>query len=699
MDNENISGIFTTMHDVVAAQDKPERERLIKSLISRMSLDEKIQQMSGNSNLAKQAVMLVRYNYFPFESGENKRLGIPPIKFTDGPRGVVIGNSTCFPVSSARGAAWDPELESRVGDVIGVEARSQGANYFGGVCINLISYPGGGRAQESFGEDPYHVGAMGVALLKGVQRHAMACAKHFACNNIERSRFYVNAKVDERTLREIFLPHFKKCVDAGVASFMSAYNRLNGPYCGHNGPLLNGILKGDWKFDGFVMSDFFFGIRNGKLAANAGLDIEMPITLHYGRRLKKLVLKGEVAEGTLDEAVTRILRKKAEFQKVGEPARYGANKIACREHTDLALEAARKSIVLLKNKNGLLPLKRDKIKRIAVIGKLADVVNLGDLGSSKVRPPCAITALEGIKRASGSIEIVYDEGKDAAAAAQSAKNADAVIVVAGLFGRDEGEYVPILPPLIAIGGDRMNLNLSPDQEALIKAAANANKNCIVVLEGGSAITVESWVDDAAAILMAWYPGMEGGAALAEIIFGDVNPSAKLPITFPKSLDQLPPIDNEAKHLDYSYYHGYRLFDKRGMEPRFAFGFGLSYTKFAYSNLKLESKQIAKNGTIKVRCDVTNDGGLFGEEIVQLYIGYNGSIVDRPVKELKGFAKIALKPGETKPVSFEVKPEELAYYDVGTKSWILEEIEYSVFVGSSSRPQDLLMKDVFKIVAG
>jgi len=671
----------------------PEREKRIRELLSRMSLKDKIGQMSACTRLTRQAVMLVRYNLWTFDAGKNKRLGIPALKFTDGPRGVVMGNSTCFPVSMARGATWDAELEERVGEAIGYEARAYGANLYGGVCINLLRHPGWGRAQETFGEDPHHLGVMGVALIKGVQKHLMACAKHFACNSIEESRFFVSVKIDERTLREIYLPHFKKCVDAGVASIMSAYNRVNGEYCGQNRHLLTEILKQEWGFDGFVESDFIWGLRDGKAGANAGLDVEMPLRRFYGRNLYKLVLRREVSEKQIDDSALRILRQKDRFSRVGLDS-YDRSKIAGKEHTALALEVARKSIVLLKNENETLPFSRNKIKTIAVIGKLANRPNIGDIGSSRVRPPYVITPLAGIKnRAGQGIEVVYDAGKNVKSAKQTAKKADAVIIVAGLTWRDEGEFLPV--PFFKIGGDRLNLDLPKDQEELILEVADENKNCVVVLEGGSAITMEKWKNKVPAILMAFYPGMEGGNAIADIIFGDFNPCAKLPIVFPKSQDQLPHFDNRAKEIEYRYYHGYRLFDKNNFEPAFPFGFGLSYTRYNYSNLRLDKKQITKSEKIVASVDVTNTGKMAGEEIVQLYIGYNGSKVDRPVKELKAFGKIALNPGETKTISLEVRAEDLAYYDVCRKTWEIEEIEYLVYVGASSRARDLLRAN-FKI---
>jgi len=673
---------------VVGAEGE-RRESLIKELVADLSLDEKIGQMSPSTSLFWHAVMLPRYNLRPYDSGGKNSRGIPAMKFSDGPRGIALNHSTCFPVSMARGAAWDPALEQRVGEAMGYEARAQGANFYGGVCINLLRHPGWGRAQETYGEDPHHLGEMGAALVSGVQKHVMACAKHFACNSIEKSRLFVDVQVDERTLREIYLPHFKKCVDAGVAGVMSAYNKVNGLLCGHNGRLLREILKGDWGFKGFVVSDFLWGVKDGKSAANAGLDIEMPVAIFYGRRLKRLVRAGEVPMENIDEAVTRILRQKARFAKVGDPAGYDRSKVAGKEHAALALEVAGKSIVLLKNENSALPLGRDELKTLAVIGPLATRSNLGDVGSSRVRPPYAVTALAGIRnRAGESITVTYNRGANHEEAAALAKSADAAIVVAGLGPRNEGEYIP-LPIVRHYGGDRVKLGLPQAQEELILAVAAANKRTIVVLIGGSAIIVEKWKDHVPAMLMAWYPGMEGGNAIADVLFGDVNPSGKLAMVFPKSEDQLPDFDIKAKKVYYGYYHGYRLFDKKGLEPAFPFGFGLSYTKYKYSNLKLDQKQIPATGKIVASVDLKNIGTRQGEEIVQLYVGYKGSRVDRPIKELKAFARVALLPGEAKAVEMEINAQDLAYYNTEKKAWEVESIEYNVSVGPSSRGSDLL----------
>ncbi|MHA2012122.1 MAG: beta-glucosidase family protein [Candidatus Helarchaeota archaeon] len=663
-----------------------EIEKESRKILSIMTLEEKVNQMSGDATIFREGLsMLKRYNAKPITAGTDRKLGIPGIKFTDGPRGVVMGNSTCFPVSMARGATWDIDLEQKVGDIIGIEAKAQGANFFGGVCINLLRHPLWGRAQETYGEDPIILGKMGVALLKGVQKHIMACAKHYAANSIENARFKIDVRMDERTLREVYLPHFKRCVKEGVASIMSAYNKVNGEYCGHNSHLLREILKNDWKFEGFVITDFIWGIRNGKKAVNAGVDIEMPFRWKMKpNKLINLVKNKEIPVEYIDDAVFRILRQKLRFNYDEDPNFYNKNKIACEEHAKIALEVARKSIVLLKNENKLLPLNRNKIKKIAVIGKFADRPNIGDHGSSRVYPPYVITPLQGIIKAAGnSIEVIYSNGKNINGIKENIKDADAVIIIAGYSYKDEGENI------FLIGGDRKSLELRPyDQELIIKIS-EINKNCIVALEGGSAIIIESWKEKIPAILMMWYPGMEGGTALGEIIFGDINPSGKLPIVFPKSLEQLPFFSNKVDTIEYGYFHGYKLIEKNNDIPAFPFGFGLSYTTYSYNNLRLDKTQIDANGEITIKVDITNKGPMDGEEIVQLYIGYKNSKINRPVKDLKDFQRIKLDNGETKTVEFKLKASDLAYYDINTSSWKIEEIQYIVYVGPSSRSQDLL----------
>lgn len=672
-----------------------EVDQYVERLLAGMTLEEKAAQMSGDQWLLDMARLIAidrRYNVRPIPSGAVDRLRIPPIMFSDGPRGAAVGNSTAFPSASARAASWDRALVGRVAEAIAQEIRAQGGNFWGGLCINLLRHPGWGRAQETFGEDPYLLGELAAVSVEAVQKHnVMACAKHYALNSVEEDRNNIDARADERTLREVYLPHFKRAVEAGAASIMSSYNKVNGDYAGENRFLLTDVLKREWGFRGFVMSDFFQGIYDAKKAALAGLDIEMPMAMQY-RRLPALVAAGEVPAAVVDEGARRVLREKIRFATRPDPMAYDEGVVASPGHRALAREAAEQSIVLLKNDGDVLPLDRAKVHTLAVIGPLADTPNLGDLGSSNVVPPEVITPFAGLKEAAGTgIRIVHEASADPALVTKAVTGADAVIVFAGLTAKDEGEWIPPLK----IGRDRRSLALNAPDIALIKTVTAANPNTIVVLEGGSALTVEEWKSGARAILMAFYPGMEGGRAIARVLFGDVTPSGKLTTTVPGDPSWLPPFTPMAPSIEYGYYHGYTLADKKGIEPAFPFGFGLSYTRFTCANLQVAAPEVPPTGTLDVSVDVTNAGARAGQEVVQLYVGFSHAAVDRPVKLLRGFEKVALAPGETKTVRFTVKAADLAYWDTTSKTWRVEPVEHDVYVGGSSRAADLL-KATFRV---
>ncbi len=674
--------------------DDREIEMTAARLVSQMSLEEKVDQMDGDGGIWGWIRLGIRFGLlkqFNIQyAGRNTRLDIPPIAFSDGPRGITVGHSTCFPVAMARGATWDVDLERKVGDALGQEARALGVNYFGGLCINLLRHPGWGRAQETYGEDPWLLAQMATSLTKSIQRHnVMACAKHFALNSIENSRFYVDVRVDERTLREVYLPHFKAFVHAGGASVMSAYNKVNGEYCGQNRHLLTEILRDVWGFRGFVTSDWMMGVHDGIKAVKAGLDIEMPLPIHYGKNLVNAVRSGKVKESLVDERVQRIVRTKLKFVTRTDPMKYPRSLVANREHRDLAREVAEKSMVLLKNDGALLPLDSAHIETLAVIGRLANVANTGDHGSSYFKPPYVITPLEGIKNYAGkNIKILYSDGKDVNTAGKMAAQADAVIVITGLDYRDEGEYITTgKGKQIGNGGDRKSLTLHPQDEALIRAVAGVNDRCIVGLMGGSAIIMENWKRSVPAILMIWYPGMEGGNALARVLFGEVNTSGKLPFTIPVAESQLPHFDPADSTTEYGYYHGYTLFDHNHETPAFPFGFGLSYTAFHFDSLLTS----IRDGIIRVEVCVTNTGSRLGTETVQLYAGMVNPPVERPEKLLRGFRKVTLQPEERMKVTFALPIKNLARYDPGRKRWIVDAGKYRIFAGSSSCDEQLISK--------
>lgn len=671
------------------AQKKDHYTDRARQIVAQMSLEEKVALMSGDYGLVKVGIdmfLFGHYNRTPALAGGNRRLNVPPLKFCDGPRGVVSGHSTCFPVAMARGASFDIGLEERVGEVIGKEVRAQGGNYYGGVCVNMLRHPAGGRAQETFGEDPFHVGQMGSAVARGVQKHnVIACVKHYAANNQENTRFKVDVTCDERTLREVYLPHFRDVVDAGAGSVMSSYNKFRGEHLGHNAYMLTTLLKEEWGFYGFVVSDFVWGIRDTVKAANAGLDIEMCNTNHYGRKLVRAVKRGRVTELAVDNAALRIVRTLLLFAESPDPLpAYPKTLIACREHVDLALEVAEKSMVLLKNEGLTLPFDKAAVKKVALIGELGNTGNIGDHGSSRVHPPYIVTPLGGLKKLLGdSVQVAYSDGKTLAQARELAAEADAVIVVAGYTHKDEGEYNAVGP--LVFGGDRRDLRLHKKDVALIQSIAPLNKNTAVVLIGGSAIMMEEWKDAVPAILHAFYPGMESGTAIARALFGDVNPSGKLPFTIPTDVCHLPEFDRDAEQVEYSLYHGYTKLEKEGHPPAFAFGFGLSYTTFELSDPRFA----VQGDQIIATVDVKNAGKVFGCEVVQFYVGFENSAVDRPKKLLRGFKKVGLKPGETKEVVITCPVDRLRWYNPGTRSWELEKMVYQAYIGTSSRAEDLL----------
>jgi len=657
-------------------------EALVSDILAEMTLAEKLEQMHGIGFLPVDGL---------WHTAENERLGIPGFRMVDGPRGVGVfaGTATAFPVGMARGATWDLLLEERVGEAIGREVRAKGGSVLLAPTINILSHPRWGRAQETYGEDPLHLGRMGVAFVRGAQRYVVASAKHYALNNIENTRYWVNVSVDERTLREIYLSHFRMAVQEGhVGSIMSAYNRVNRYYCSGNIPLLSRILKDDWGFKGFVESDWFFGMWSSVESALAGLDIEMPAPIFYGNRLFAAVEAGAVPEETIDEAVQRILRVKYCFDLDTNPPEPDPEEVATEAHAALALEVARKAVVLLKN-DGILPLDRESVESVVVVGELADTPNHGDNGSSAVAPPYVITPLEGIRNRAGGVRVDYVVGNPLSEDDREAiEAADAAVVVAGLTAEEEGEAI------IPGKGDRADLGLPTEQEQLIAAVADLNARTIVVLEGGSVITLETWLPRVEAVLMAWYPGQEGGNAIADVLFGDVNPAGRLPSTWPRSEGDLPAFINDQSQVEYGYYHGYLHVDREGIEPRFPFGYGLSYTTFEYTNLALSDETVPGDGALRVGVDVSNTGAVAGEEVVQLYVSCTGSRVDRPVRALKGFEKVPLAPGETRRVLFDLAAEDLAFYDVEAEDWEVESIAYTVNVGPSSR--DLPLSAMFAV---
>lgn len=694
-------------------------DRLAEKLVSEMTLEEKIDQMYGESfaSGAKMGVNFLIHNRFPHVYvGKNERLNIPPWVLSDGPRGARVMDKdvdgvTTFPVAMARGASWNTDLENKIHQAIAIEMRANKANYAATPCINLLRHPAWGRAQETYGEDPYHLGEFGVAAVRGIEAHnVMACPKHFALNSLDNSRFYVDVRVDERTLREVYLPHFKKTIQQGKpASIMSAYNLVNGEYSANNKYLLTDILRDDWGFEGFVTSDWVQGTDDGIASVKAGLEVEMPFQNHYSdKTLKEGIENGQITESDIDLLVLRSLRTRLKYAFAEDSMEYTKDLIASDEHTALARRAAEESMVLIKNQN-ILPFKVKSGKKILVLGRLADVENTGDRASSDATPTYVVTPYEGILnmgKNSGS-EVELYSGDDLELARSKAANADEVIVVVGYTYKEEGEYISILGDsegsakagkLVGkrgMGGDRENLRLVQQDEELIEAVAGSNPSMVVVYVGGSAIDMTPWESEIPAILFSWYSGMEGGNALANILYGKVNPSGKLPFSIAKNPEDYPFFTPYTTKIEYGYYHGYTLFDKEKTEVAYPFGFGLSYTDFDYSGLVKDQPVIWPDGKIQISVDVTNSGDRSGSEIVQLYIGFANSSIDRPVKLLKGFDKIKLAAGETQTIYFEVEMTDLSWYDPESKQWKVEEMNYEIYVGPSS-DQNRLLIDSFEI---
>jgi beta-glucosidase len=669
--------------------------------------------------------------------------GIAGFKFRDGPRGVNLeaGNSgkdnysTAFPVTIARGASFDLDLELRIGDAIGDETLASGNNMMLAPAINILRHPAWGRAQETYGEDPFLLGRMGSAFTVGVQHFVPACVKHYAANNIEAQRATkISHIVDEQTLQEMYVRHFGTVIqEGGVACVMAAYNQVSvgsgtAAKCTQNKQLLTDVLRTEYGFKGFVLSDWWamppaqetFGQglpntatrgSNSQGAVQAGMDMELPWNLNF-TELVNNTTSGKLTVADLTTSATRIVTQKVRF-KVDNPSSIGglkapttslssAGSIVNNEaHITLAEEAARKSMVLLKNESNTLPIPRT-VKKVAVIGADVDYkctntdskaatgkvhfatdIRTGDVGSSRViaDPAKSTGPFAGIQAAAGS-GITVVSGNSATAAA----DADFIVAVAGLTPQDEGEEY-------TGAGDRSSFGLdakfsSKQQDALITSLAALGKPMVVVLEGGSVIDMP-WLSSVKAVVMAWYPGQVGGKALGQLLFGDANFSGKLPITWPKAWNDEPTFSAGAS-TDMDYYLGYRWFDNKAIEPLYPFGHGLSYTSYEYSNLQVPCTDVTKNGVINVKVDVKNTGTVKGDEVVFLFASYPGAKERRPAKELKGFTRVSLDPGQAKPVTIPLRVSDLKYYDQTTHAWAAATGTVQIAVGPSSA--NLTLKD-------
>ncbi|HEU5077957.1 MAG TPA: glycoside hydrolase family 3 C-terminal domain-containing protein [Opitutaceae bacterium] len=697
-------------------------EARIDDLIGRLTLDEKISLVHASGK---------------FRAGGVPRLGIPYLWTADGPQGVreevgvdswePAGRTddfvTAMPVGMALAASWDPQLAEEYGKVVGEEARQRNKHVILGPAINIMRTPLCGRNYDYFGEDPWLTSRMTVGYVKGMQsEQTVACIKHFALNNQETERGTIDVEVDERTLREIYLPAFEAGVkEGGALSIMGAYNKFRGQHCCHNEYLLNDILKNEWGFKGSVISDWG-GTHDARQAVLYGLDLEMgtgkPYDQYYlGAPFREMIEKGEVPMSVLDDKVRRNLRM---LFAAGAVDGQRPAKLNTKAHLDIARRVAAEGIVLLKNDHGLLPLDPKKYTTIAVIGDNAVRKYAAGGNAAGVKAFHEITALEGITaRAGRDANVVYSQGfrqperrahgqRDVAGvrtsdltgaspeeektlaerAVRAAKEADVVVFVGGLTHQARADDE---------GVDRVDLSLPAHQDELIGKIVAANPRTVVVLISGSPVTMSPWLEKVPSLVQAWYGGSEAGNALADVLFGDVNPSGKLPCTFPKAIKDSPthlggartfPGENGVVHYDEGLFVGYRWYDAKKIEPLFPFGFGLSYTTFAYSKLRVspasESGNDAGKPRVVVECDVANTGSRAGAEVVEFYVRDEQASVVRPEKELKAFSKVALAPGETKTVTVTLNARSFAYYSREQKAWIAEAGKYQILAGASSR---------------
>ena len=686
-------------------------EKRVDDLLSRLTLEEKISILHADSKFTTAAI---------------PRLGLPRRWLDDGPHGVRedIGPdtwapagrtddfSTAMPAGICLAATWNPDLGFSEGEAIGQEARARGKDIMLGPGVNILRTPLCGRNFEYLGEDPLLSGAMCSGYIRGEQSQDISsCVKHFALNNQEFDRGSINVEVDERALREIYLPAFKAAVqEAGVWSVMGAYNQLRGQHCCENDYLLNKILKDEWGFKGLVVSDWS-GAHDTRECALNGLDLEMGTDRKYNdfylaQPYLDLLKKGELPMAGLDEKVRRNLRVMIATHVLDAGRKTGSLNTAA--HQAVARRVAEEGIVLLKNENHLLPLEMKNLKTIAVIGENATRLQAHGGQSSEIKAFYEITPLAGIlSQVDRQVSVTYAMGYDAPAASgrstrpknagepfsaaeladravAAARAADVVIFVGGL-NHDIG--------LDCESRDRKDMKLPYGQDELISKIVAANPKTIVVLEG-TMVEMDAWLGQAPAVLQAWYPGMEGGNALAKVLFGDVNPSGKLPATFPKKLSDSPahalgnyPGTNGTVTYAEGLLVGYRWFDARQIEPLFPFGFGLSYTTFEYSNLKLLPGD-GTNAFMTAQFDLQNTGARAGAEVAQLYVHQNQPSLPRPDKELKGFKKIFLKPGEKQTVAIPLDKNSFAFYDPQQKMWVAEKDGFTIQIGRSSRQIEL-----------
>jgi beta-glucosidase len=661
------------------SQDSKDYMARARELISRMTVEEKALLLSGNG---------------PWMTHKIERLGIPAMVMADGPHGLrkALGHNiaesipaTCFPTASALASTWDTELIRQVGTALARESQANDVQVLLGPGINMKRSPLGGRNFEYFSEDPILAGHLAAAYIEGVQSEGVGTSlKHFAVNNQEFERMVNNSNVDERSLREIYLPAFEIAVTrARPWSVMCAYNQVNGVYASESSRLLEEILRHEWGFEGFVVSDWG-AVHDRVKGVRAGLNLEMPGSGDVNRRkIIEAVNAGHLPVSRLDEVVASLL---AGILKAAAHRRTDV-RFDVEQHHALARRVAGESIILLKNDDNLLPLDPRGKKKIALIGAFAKEPRYQGAGSSQVNPARISNAHDELLAiVGGSERLSHATGYDAEGittaplleeAQRLARDAEVAVVFAGLPDSYESE-----------GFDRSSLDLPEGHNRLIEAVSQVQPNTVVVLMNGSAVTMP-WLSRVKAVLEAFLTGQAGGGAIADILTGRVNPSAKLSETFPLRVEDTPtstefPGLNQQAHYGEGVFIGYRHYDKRKITPLFPFGFGLSYTTFAYSELTLGAPSIKDTESLTVQLKVRNTGKVAGKEIVQLYVREDRPVVSRPDRELKAFAKVALEPGEEKGVSFTLTSRDFAYYNAGLARWAVNSGRFDILVGGSSR---------------
>lgn len=648
----------------------------IQTIISKMTLEEKAGLCTGDSFWTTTLI---------------ERLGVPQLIVSDGPHGVrktpkadsIAQTSlpaTCFPTASCTASTWDVDLLKEMGKAIAEECIALNVDVLLGPGVNMKRSPLNGRNFEYFSEDPYLAGELAVSFINGVQSKGVGTSlKHYAANNQEFQRFSISSEVDERTLREIYLAAFEKAVTkAKPWTVMCSYNKVNGKYGSEQDYLLTDILKKEWGFEGFVVSDWG-AVHNRVTSLKAGLDLEMPGP--QAKRVKSVVeavRAGELDEAVLNESVRRILTVIFKAKKTAKKGTFNVE-----AHHELAHKIANEGVILLKN-DGLLPLKGHE--QIAVIGRSAEKAHFQGGGSSHINPTKVSVPFKEIKNLAKESEISYTEGypEDLSVnqeminrSVSLAKDADVALLYIALPSSIESE-----------GYDRVNMNLTEQQIALIEAVSKVQPKTVVVLNNGAPVVMEPWINGVAAVIEGWMMGQAGGVAIADVLFGKVNPCGKLAETFPKKLVDTPAYLNwpggaGKVHYGEGLFIGYRYYDAKQVPVQFPFGYGLSYTTFAYSNAKVSKKTFKDVDGLTVSVDVTNTGKVTGKEIVQVYVHDQKSTLVRPEKELKGFKKVELKPGETKTVSIALDFRSFAYYHPEYKQWITEDGDFDILVAASS----------------